>query len=85
MDTNELGIYTNTGAFNNSELMVAFVSWGAGASYETRESIGMLAGLWTYMERVEIDPGSAGFIATGDVTRGDGFTSVPARCLPATP
>lgn len=81
-DTNELGIYTVTGGFNNSELIEAFVSWGAGSSRETRESIASMALIWTYGERVTIEPGHAGFVATGDATRGAGFTSVPARCLP---
>jgi hypothetical protein len=82
-DTNELGIYVATGAFNNPQLIEAFVSWGAGSAYETRESVAMLAGKWTFGSRVAIQPGHAGFIATGDAASGEGFTSVPARCLPA--
>jgi hypothetical protein len=82
-DTNELGIYSKTGAFNNAELIQAFVSWGAGSSFETRESVASMGFKWRFGERIEIQPGHAGFVATGDVTVGAGFTSVPARCLPA--
>ena len=81
-DTNEIGIYTTTGAFNNSVLIVAFVSWGAGSGFETRESIGVMADEWTFGSRVTIDPGAGGFVATGNVKTGAGFTSVPSRCLP---
>lgn len=81
-DTNELGIYITTGAFNNSELIEAFVSWGAGSDRETRESVANMADIWIYGDRVAIQPGHAGFVATGDAKRGAGFTSVPARCLP---
>lgn len=83
-DTNELGIYTTTGAFTNPLLMEAFVSWGAGSTYETREYIATEALKWTAGERVVIEPGHAGFVATGNANRGAGYTSVPERCLPAT-
>jgi len=82
-DTNEMGIYTASGSFNNSELIVAFVSWGKGAELETRESIAVLAGLWSFGERISIGAGDAGFIATGPTDQGSGYTSVPARCLVA--
>jgi hypothetical protein len=81
-DTNELGIYITTGAFNSSELIEAFVSWGAGSLRETRESVANAADIWVYGDRIEIAPGHAGFVATGDARRGSGFTSVPDRCLP---
>ncbi|HWO14405.1 MAG TPA: hypothetical protein VNN80_33095, partial [Polyangiaceae bacterium] len=81
-DTNELGIYTTTGAFNNSTLIQAFVSWGLGSLYETRESTAVLGEKWTFGERIPIEPGHAGFVATGDARFGSGFTSVPDRCLP---
>jgi len=81
-DTNELGIYTTTGAFNNPELIEAFVSWGAGSSFETRESTASMGEKWSYGSRVQVEPGDAGFVATGDARTGDGFTSVPDRCLP---
>ena len=81
-DTNEIGIYTTTGAFNNATLIVAFVSWGAGSSYETRESIGVMADEWSFQSRVTIEPGAGGFVATGNVKTGAGFTSVPSRCIP---
>ncbi len=84
-DVNELGIYTTTGAFTNPLLMAAFVSWGAGSTYESREYVASQAEKWTAGERVAIQPGHAGFVATGNARRGAGFTSVPARCLPASP
>jgi len=79
-DPNELGIYITTGAFNNSELIRAFVSWGAGLR-GGRESVAVTALLWTNQDRVEIQPGHAGFIITGRADEGSGYTSVPARCL----
>ncbi|MEY2930074.1 MAG: hypothetical protein RL033_823 [Pseudomonadota bacterium] len=82
-DTNEMGIYTVSGSFNNPELIRAFVSWGEGAQLETRESVGVQSGLWTLGERVEIGPNDSGFIATGPTDRGAGYTSVRARCLVA--
>lgn len=84
-DANELGIYTTTGAFMTAELMVAFVSWGQGSAGNSRENVATMADLWDYGERVEIQPGHAGFVATGPAHRGEGYTSVPERCLPARP
>jgi hypothetical protein len=84
-DANELGIYTTTGAFMTSDLMAAFVSWGEGSSGNSRENVASMANLWVFGQRVEIQPGHAGFIATGPADRGDGYTSVPGRCLPANP
>lgn len=80
-DTNELGIYTTTGAFNNSTLIQAFVSWGAGSMYETRESVASIGEKWNFGSRITIQPGHTGFVATGDARSGDGFTSVPERCF----
>jgi hypothetical protein len=84
-DANELGIYTTTGAFMTAALMVAFVSWGEGSSGNSRENVATMADLWDFSQRVTIEPGHAGFIATGPADRGDGYTSVPDRCLPANP
>ena len=81
-DTNELGIYTTTGAFNNPELIQAFVSWGVGSNFETRESTATMGEKWFFGARIPINPGDAGFVATGEARSGDGFTSVPDRCLP---
>jgi hypothetical protein len=82
-DTNELGIFTLPGSFNNPELVEAFVSWGEGSAFETRESTASMGLKWSFGSRVEIQSGHAGFVATGDATSGDGFTSVPGRCLPS--
>jgi hypothetical protein len=84
-DANELGIYTTTGAFMTAALMTSFVSWGEGSAGNSRENVASMAELWTFGERVEIEPGHAGFIATGPADRGGGYTSVPDRCLPANP
>jgi hypothetical protein len=84
-DVNELGIYSTTGSFMTAELIEAFVSWGAGSNFGSRESVAVQGGVWTNSERIEIEPGHAGFIATGAADRGAGYTSVPARCLPAGP
>jgi hypothetical protein len=84
-DGNELGIYSTTGSFMTGELIEAFVSWGAGSNFGSRESVAVQGLVWTNSERVEIQPGHAGFIATGAVDRAAGYTSVPARCLPAGP
>lgn len=81
-DTNEVGIYTTTGAFNNATLIEAFVSWGQGSQFETRESVASMGNKWNYGSRVSVQPGDAGFVATGDAMSGDGFTAVPDRCLP---
>jgi hypothetical protein len=37
---------------------------------------------WDFGSRIPIEPGHAGFVATGAARSGDGFTSVPDRCLP---
>lgn len=79
-DPNEMGIYTTTGSFMSAELLAAFVSWGAGHN-GGRESVASMAGVWAFGERVEIEPGHAGFIITGRADLGSGYTSVPERCL----
>jgi hypothetical protein len=80
-DSNEIGIYIGTGAFDEAEKIRAYVSWGVGNGLETRESIAVLAFLWNFNERVSINPGDDGFVATGATDVGAGYTSVPARCL----
>jgi hypothetical protein len=85
-EINELGIYNTTGSFMTGELMEAFVSWGEGSQLlGSRESVAVQGGVWTNSERIEIEPGHAGFVITGAADRGAGYTSVPARCLPASP
>jgi hypothetical protein len=83
-DPNEMAIYTDTGSFMSAELMTSFVSWGAGLT-NGRESVAAMAGVWTFMDRIEIQPGHAGFIITGRADLGSGYTSVPLRCLVAPP
>jgi hypothetical protein len=68
--TNELGIYIATGAFDNSELIEVFVSWGAVSLRETRESVANLADSWVYGDRVAIAPGAS---------RREGPASPPCR------
>jgi hypothetical protein len=80
-----VAIYNTTGSFMTAELIEAFVSWGGGSNFGSRESVAVQGEVWTNSERIEIQPGHAGFIATGAADRGAGYTSVPARCLPANP
>jgi hypothetical protein len=75
----ELGIYTTTGAFTTPSLMRAFVSWADAA--QSREPTAVMAGYWTFDERIEIGPNDAGFVITGESNRASGYTGVPARCL----
>jgi hypothetical protein len=84
-DTNELGIYPVSGTFDEADKILAFVSWGEGSLGDSRESIGVMAGLWTHEETVAIGPNDAGFVVTGPTNRGSGYTGVPARCLVAPP
>jgi hypothetical protein len=84
-DTNELGIYPRPGTFDEADQIMAFVIWGQGSAGDTRESIGVMAGFWTFGEKITIGPNDAGFVATGPTNRGDGYTGVPARCLVAPP
>jgi hypothetical protein len=80
-DTNELGIYPTTGSFDEADKILAFVEWGEGSYGDSRQSIAVMAGLWTFGETVTIGPNDAGFVATGPTNRGAGYTGVPARCL----
>ena len=84
-EVNELGIYSTTGAFTNAELIEAFVSWGEGSGQGSRDYVAGAADLWAFGSNIEITLGHAGFIATGNALTGEGFTSVPDRCLPAEP
>jgi hypothetical protein len=81
----ELAIYVQSGTFDEPEKMVSFVSWGEGLPNTGREYVATMANLWTFMDRVEIDSGDSGFIATGSVQEGSGYESVPKRCLEAPP
>lgn len=76
----EMAIYDRIQAFDDYQAMQSFVAWGDIQAY--RESYAVQKGVWTYEERIEIEPGDAGFIATGVTNRASGYTSVPARCLP---
>jgi hypothetical protein len=75
----ELGIYTTTGSFTTASLLRAFVSWAEAA--QSREPTAVMAGYWTFDERIEIGSGDAGFVITGESNRASGYTGVPARCL----
>ncbi len=84
-DTNELGIYPRPGTFDESDQIMAFVIWGQGSAGDTRESVGVMGGFWTFGQKIEIGPNDAGFIATGPTNFSSGYTGVPARCLVAPP
>jgi hypothetical protein len=84
-EVNEVAIYNTTGSFMSAELIEAFVSWSGGSGQGTRDNVASAAGIWVFDSHIEISPGHAGFIATGNAISGEGFTSVPARCLPADP
>jgi hypothetical protein len=84
-DTNEMGIYPTTGSFDEADKILAFVEWGQGSFGDSRQSIAVMAGLWTFGETITIGPSDAGFVATGATNRGAGYTGVPARCLVAPP
>jgi hypothetical protein len=80
-DTNEIGIYPTTGSFDEVDKILAFVEWGQGSFSDSRESIAVMADLWSFGELISIGPTDAGFVATGPTDRGAGYTGVPARCL----
>lgn len=75
----EMAIYNRIQAFDDYDAVEAFVAWGDVQAY--RESYAVQRGVWTYDERIEIAPGHAGFIATGQTDLASGYTSAPARCL----
>jgi hypothetical protein len=75
----ELGIYTTTGSFTTASLMRAFVSWGD--VLPQRESTAVQAGLWTYEDRIQIEPGDSGFVLVGRADRAASYQSVRAACL----
>ena len=79
----ELGIYTTTGSFTTASLMRAFVSWGD--VLPQRESTAVQAGLWTYEDRIQIDPDDAGFVLVGPADRASSYQSVRAACLQPPP
>lgn len=81
---NEIGIYIGPGGFTTATSIAAFVVWDDSIQ-GSRETVAAGAFLWNYNERVEIQPGHSGFIATGPTDVGSGYTSVPARCLVAPP
>lgn len=78
-DEGELAMYDRPGVFEDYELMQAFVAWGE--IQAIRESYAVQKGLWTFGQRIEIQPGHAGFIATGPTDQDSGYTSVRAACL----
>jgi len=84
-DRGEIGIYSVAGSFDESDLMLAFVSWGDGLMGSGRENIATLAKLWTYGENIELTESAAGFIAMGPTDRASSYVEVPSRCLVAPP
>ncbi|MEY4549441.1 MAG: hypothetical protein RL685_5636 [Pseudomonadota bacterium] len=80
----ELGIYIESGTFDEPNKLVSFVSWGEGLGFTGRESVAVQADLWTLGQRVIIG-NRAGFIATGSVNDESGYEPVSARCLVAPP
>jgi hypothetical protein len=84
-DRGEIGIYSVSGSFDESELMLAFLSWGDGLMGAGRENIATLAKLWTFGENIELTESAAGFIAMGPADRASSYVEVPARCLVAPP
>lgn len=79
----ELGIYTTTGSFTTTSLMRSFVSWGE--VLPQRESTAVQAGLWTYEDRIQVEPGDAGFVLVGRADRAASYQSVRSACLAAPP
>ena len=82
-DEGELAMYPLTGVFEEYEEMQAFAAWGEIQAF--RESYAVQRGVWTFGERIQIQPGHAGFIATGPTDKASGYTSVRAACLVAPP
>jgi hypothetical protein len=81
----ELGIYIESGTFDEPNKIVSFVSWGDGLGFTGRESVAVEAGLWTLGQRVEFASGDTGFVVTGETNDASGYEGVPARCLVAPP
>lgn len=75
----EMAVYSTSQDFNDFETMESFAAWGDIEAY--RESYAVQKGVWTFGERIEIAPGHAGFIVTGETNLASGYTSAPARCL----
>lgn len=82
-DEGEMAMYPTTGVFEEYEFIQAFVAWGE--IQAVRESYAVQKGLWVFGERIQINPGDAGFIATGPTDVAAGYTSVAAECLRAPP
>jgi len=83
-DQGEIGIYSTSGSFDEADLMLAFVSWGARLT-GGRENVATLAKIWTFDEHVALTETAAGFVATGPADRASSYVEVPARCLVAPP
>jgi hypothetical protein len=81
----ELGIYIESGTFDEETKIASFVSWGTGLPFAGRESVAVRAGLWTLGERVALAGGDTGFIVTGPTNDASSYEGVPARCLVAPP
>jgi hypothetical protein len=82
-DSGEMAMYPVTGVFEEYEFIQAYVTWGE--IQAVREPYAVQKGLWIFGERIQIEPGDAGFIATGPTNVAAGYTSVGAECLRAPP
>lgn len=78
----ELGIYID-GQYAVPASMRAYLSWGDGPdpAQGGREPTAVTAGWWVANERLTLEAGHVGFIATGTTDTAAGFTSVPAECF----
>ncbi len=63
----------------------AYVAWGTGGSGGPegtgKESDAVAAGFWEQGERITIEAGHAGFVATGPSQRSEGYASAPDSCF----
>lgn len=75
----EIAIYDSV-SFSSSESMQAYVAWNVRLE-QGREDVASEAGLWTYLDRVEVRQGHSGFFATGPTDEASGYTSVPRFCF----
>ncbi len=76
----EMAVYDNV-SFSDSDSMRAYVVWNQRLEMG-REDVAAQAGLWTFLDRAQIDQGDVGLYATGPTDEGSGYTSVPASCFP---
>ncbi|MGF1468779.1 MAG: hypothetical protein ACFCGT_21845 [Sandaracinaceae bacterium] len=75
-NNSQLSIY-ETGRFTSVDDIRAFVRWGVSEEMagDDRQNIAVGAGIWTDGEFVLTEADTRGFVATGDVTVGSGWTA----------